>query len=153
MRERYISQDRAEQLIADIINRGGTAGEILTEIHHMEAADVLTPEETDAMAAMEPNFGYSRRKAVYNAAIGKWGSWPQVWMVIEEMSELTKAICKVRRKMDTDYTAAVMDVAEEAADVTIMLEQLQIIFNIREEVEEIRDQKIERLKERMDADA
>lgn len=53
MRERFISQDRAEQLIADIINRGGTTGEILTEIHHMEAADVLTPEETDAMAAME----------------------------------------------------------------------------------------------------
>ena len=53
MRERFISQDRAEQLIADIINRGGTTGEILTEIHHMEAADVLTPEEADAMAAME----------------------------------------------------------------------------------------------------
>lgn len=150
MRERFISQDRAEQLIADIINRGGTTGEILTEIHYMEAADVLTPEEADAMAAMEPNFGYSRRKAVYDKAIGRWGSWPQVWMVIEEMSELTKAICKVRRKMETDYTAAVMDVAEEAADVTIMLEQLQIIFNIREEVEEIRDQKIMRLKERLD---
>ena len=37
---------------------------------------------------------YEERKNVYTHAINKYGIRPQMLMVIEEMSELSKAICK-----------------------------------------------------------
>ena len=92
---------------------------------------------------------YEERKKVYEAALDRYGSYAQLWMCVEEMSELTKAICKIRRKADTQYPEAVAAVAEEIADVTIMLEQARLIFNINEEVCEIMDQKIERLRNRL----
>lgn len=60
---------------------------------------------------------------IYNQALDTWGHDAQMDMVIEEMSELTKAILKYRRKPHKDRA---MDVAEELADVIIMLRQLEI---------------------------
>jgi len=97
-------------------------------------------------------FEYNERKTVYEHAIETYGIKPQMLMVIEEMSELTKAICKSFRgpgyvKPDADIIDAI---AEETADVTIMLEQLRLILGINENVCEHMDQKIERLAERLD---
>jgi len=56
-------------------------------------------------------------------ALSAWGFEPQMDMVIEEMSELTKAILKYRR--DPTLPRA-MHLAEEVADVKIMMRQLDI---------------------------
>ncbi len=97
-------------------------------------------------------FDYDARKTVYEHAIDKYGIKPQMMMVIEEMSELTKAICKLFRVPGyVEPDEGVIDaIAEETADVTIMLEQLRLILGINDNVCEHMDQKIERLAERLD---
>lgn len=97
-------------------------------------------------------FEYNERKVVYEHAIDKYGIKPQMLMVIEEMSELTKAICKFFRAPGyLEPDEGVIDaIAEETADVTIMLEQLRLILGINENVCEHMDQKVERLAERLD---
>ncbi len=64
-------------------------------------------------------------------------------MAIEEASELIKAICKLRRNGVTAET--VNNLAEEMADVEIMLEQLKIMFYLTEGVEQWKKYKIKRL--------
>ena len=97
-------------------------------------------------------YDYEGRKYVYTHAIEKYGIKPQMLMVIEEMSELTKAICKFFRVPGyLEPDEGVIDaIAEETADVTIMLEQLRLILGINDNVCEHMDQKIERLAERLD---
>jgi NTP pyrophosphatase (non-canonical NTP hydrolase) len=60
---------------------------------------------------------------IYNRSLDQWGHDAQMDMVIEEMSELTKAILKYRRKPHRDTA---IEVANELADVKIMLRQLEI---------------------------
>lgn len=87
---------------------------------------------------------YEERKATYKAAIRKYGVDAQVLMAVEEMSELTKEICKLSRgKKDLN------DLADEIADVTIMLEQLRLIYDLNDEVCDHMDMKIRRLQERI----
>lgn len=83
---------------------------------------------------------YEIRKRVYEHAINRYGVKPQLLMVIEEMSELTKEICKFFRGGDN-----LDKIAEETADVTIMLEQLRLIFGLNDKVCEEMDVKVERL--------
>ena len=72
---------------------------------------------------------YETRKCVYEDAIALWGAENQEKMVVEEMSELTKEICKHWRGRDN------LDaIADEIADVTIMLEQLRMIYNLNDAV-------------------
>lgn len=89
---------------------------------------------------------YTERKRVYEEAIDRWGIPAQLQMVIEEMSELTKELCKNFRGANN-----LDKIADECADVTIMLEQLRLIFNLNEEVCRHMDQKVARLKERLQA--
>lgn len=84
------------------------------------------------------------RKATYKVALRKWGIDSQVMMAVEEMSELTKEICKLFRGQGTMEA-----LADEIADVTIMLEQLRQIYNISDMVEDHIDMKIHRLQERL----
>ena len=81
---------------------------------------------------------------VWRTTIGKWGSRLQLIVAVEEMSELTKEICKFNRSK-----ADISAIAEEIADVSIMLEQLKIIFGCADKVEEYIDYKIKRLSERI----
>ncbi len=64
-------------------------------------------------------------------------------MAVEESSELMKAICKLRRTGVT--TETVNDLAEEIADMEIMLEQLKIMFYLTEGVNEWKKYKVNRL--------
>ena len=65
-------------------------------------------------------------------------------MAVEEMSELTKEICKIwRGKIDREA------LADEIADVTSMLEQLRLIYNVNDAVCAHMDKKIRRLKGRL----
>jgi len=64
-------------------------------------------------------------------------------MAVEESSELMKAICKLRREGITEKT--VNNLAEEMADMEIMLEQLKIMFYLTEGVEQWKKYKVNRL--------
>ena len=89
------------------------------------------------------------RKAIidtYKQAIDLYGEKAQKLMAIEEMSELTKEICKdFRGKLDREH------LIEEMADVLIMLDQMLLLYKISgEEVGLMRIKKVERLKERLE---
>ena len=90
---------------------------------------------------------------VLKEAIETFGISAQVDMAIEEMSELTKALCKERRirlQFQPEHTKAQANVIEEIADVAIMLEQLLIIFDKDNEIQKEVDYKIDRLEQRLD---
>ena len=84
-------------------------------------------------------------KKAYQAFLDKWGVEMQSIMAIEEMSELTKALCKIKRvkELGGDYEKALENLREEIADVKNMAEQLELVYG-EQEIEEIRKQKIER---------
>lgn len=89
------------------------------------------------------------RRALLEHAISLYGEPAQMDMAVEEMAELTKAICKVKRaSCAAEATAALENAVEEMADVQIMLDQLRIIFH--RSTEEIEEAKLERLKNRLD---
>jgi NTP pyrophosphatase (non-canonical NTP hydrolase) len=79
---------------------------------------------------------------ILTAAIKTFGEKAQEEMAIEECSELIQAISHKHRGREHN-------IAEEIADVEIMLEQLKIINNCQKDVESIRQQKIERLFQRI----
>lgn len=75
---------------------------------------------------------------LYKAAVQKFGERAQILVAIEEMSELTKALLKYIRHEDFnqgDYDDIVESIAEERADVSIMLNQLAFIFGKNEDAE------------------
>lgn len=79
--------------------------------------------------------------AICHAAIDTFGPDSQLRMVIEESTELVKEICKFWRGKDNKD-----QIAEETADVEIMLEQIKIMFGIEADVEAYKEKKLERLK-------
>ena len=90
--------------------------------------------------------GYDERKKVYRAAIDAWGVDAQQWVVIEELGELQSALSQYRRGR-----IGVSDVADEIADATIMLEQLQIMLGVEKLTEQRIEQKLARLRRRIEA--
>lgn len=87
---------------------------------------------------------YAERKATYKVALRKNGTDAQVMMAVEEMSELTKEICKIFRGKTT-----LDDLADEIADVIITIEQLKLIFEVSDMVDERIAYKIKRLQEKL----
>ena len=81
------------------------------------------------------------------AVIDQYGEQAQIDVAIEEMSELIKALIKDRRYGNTKTLNSVL---EELADVSIMLEQLLLIYDPEGDigVKEWVEIKLERLKER-----
>lgn len=90
-------------------------------------------------------------------AIGTYGKDAQLTKAVEEMSELTKALCKL--KYDTPFNRETQEVysniEEETADVFIMLVQLFAIFNPHElvNITKIVWDKLDRLKDNLDKEA
>lgn len=83
-------------------------------------------------------------KDIYRQALKKWGSTAQVIMVFEEMAELQKELSKfLRGNWIGD------NIAEEIADVEIMLEQMKLLFGIEELVDINKKYKLKRLAERV----
>lgn len=79
---------------------------------------------------------------VFRNAVQTWGKEAQTDMMIEEMAELTKELLNERRGRDHN-------IAEEMADVRIMLAQMEIIFQNAGEVEQRFREKIARLDQRL----
>ena len=65
-------------------------------------------------------------------AVNHFGTESRIILAVEEMSELQKELCKHSRGRQNYY-----HIAEEIADVHIMLEQLMILFDCRESVEQL----------------
>ena len=78
---------------------------------------------------------------ILKQAIATYGKDAQVKMAIEEMSELTQALCK-----DFRGKGNAGNIAEEIADVEIVLQQLKIVFSNRNDVNRFYELKIKRLK-------
>ena len=78
--------------------------------------------------------------AICQAALETFGKELQVTMAIEEMSELTKELCKNSRGQENTT-----HIAEEIADVEIMLQQMVMLFDCAGQVETFRRYKLERL--------
>lgn len=79
-----------------------------------------------------------REMALYEAAVVKFGERAQILMAVEEMSELTKSLLKYVRHEDFnqgDYDDIIASVEEERADVSIMLNQLDVIFGDNSDME------------------
>ena len=94
------------------------------------------------------NMSYTERAEVYNSAINRYGMGAQCVVALEDLSECQKEICKVLRgKGNLEH------LAEEVADATIMLEQLQIMFDLNGAVCQMMDEKVKRLADRIRADS
>ena len=78
-------------------------------------------------------------------AIAKYGKDAQMKMVLEEMAELQKEICKMWRGKDNRD-----DIADEIADLEIMLDQLKLMLEIEDEVGQHRTDKLARLQRRLE---
>lgn len=74
-----------------------------------------------------------------------YGKEHQILIAIEEMSELTKELCKYFRRYDRTR-----EITEEMADAFIMLEQLKELFGNSEQVDKIIDYKLDRQLRRME---
>lgn len=93
------------------------------------------------------------RPEVLQQAIDTYGSRAQEEMAIEEMSELTKAIVKRHRAKDKpSYDRAMNNIAEEMADVIIMLTQLLMFYGNRKDVHRALDEKVKRLAGRLESE-
>lgn len=69
----------------------------------------------------------------------------QIIVAIEELSELQKELCKYLRDKYNEE-----NLIEEIADVEIMLDQIKLYFNLdQNDIDKIKEQKIERTKERL----
>ena len=79
---------------------------------------------------------------IYRKAIEKYGALMQTVVAIEEMAELQKELSKALRNKVIDKA----HIAEEIADVEIMLAQMKIIYFISEaEVNAHKEYKLRRL--------
>lgn len=87
-------------------------------------------------------------RKTFCAVLSRYGAQAQITMVFEEMAELQDVLCKfLRGRVDGDTCA---NIAEEIADVGIMLDQMAIEFEVEDAVAELRAFKIRRLRERIE---
>ena len=84
-------------------------------------------------------------KHIFRSAIDTYGAVMQITVAFEEMSELQKELCKHLRGIGSQE-----NIAEEIADVEIMMEQMKMLFNCETAVLQMREKKVNRLKERME---
>ena len=74
------------------------------------------------------------RTELFREAVTQWGVDAQVALAIEEMAELTKELCKLKRQ-DYSYTAqSIQPLIKELADVLIMLDQIAYTFDINTDI-------------------
>ena len=82
---------------------------------------------------------------ILKKAIETYGKDMQLNVAVEEFSELIKEICKSKRGRDNRA-----NIIEEIADCEIMLNQIQIIFDIgADEIADVVIEKLERLEKRL----
>ena len=85
------------------------------------------------------------REKCYKNYIETFGKQAQIMICIEEMSELTKELCKYFRAIGNDEKMEKVkeNIIEETADVLICAEQIRFMFG-SEKVDEMIEYKIKR---------
>lgn len=75
----------------------------------------------------------------------------QLDVAIEELSELIQAICKIKRRdsISNESFAVKGNLAEEMADVEIILAELKLLFDNEDDVKEWKNYKLDRLEKRL----
>lgn len=75
----------------------------------------------------------------------------QLDIAIEELSELIQAICKIKRRdsLSNESFAVKGNLAEEMADVEIVLAELKLMFDNEDDVKEWKNYKLDRLEKRL----
>lgn len=112
-----------------------------------EAADALENLDAQLDACIAEDINKTRENEILLSALTKWGAGMQTVMVFEEMAELQKELCKsLRGKDNRGY------IAEEIADVRIMLDQMEILHHCAEDVDVWRRVKLARLEKRLRLD-
>ena len=85
---------------------------------------------------------------LYQKAIDKWGEKSQIMIAIEEAGELITVLAKYGRNINGSTK---IDVVNEIADMKIMIEQLELIFD-EELVEEAYIVKTMRLEQYLESE-
>lgn len=80
---------------------------------------------------------------ILSECIRKWGTAQQMNMVMEECAELIQAVNKLMRN---PCEKTIQNICSEVADVELMLKQLRKILNKDGVIDNIKEEKIERVK-------
>lgn len=99
----------------------------VVDVHQIEPEQMKIKEDAQWKMTAE------REGAILEAALNRYGATAQRRQMIEEMAELTQALCKLERTaripdLGEAYAKAHVHVQEEIADVQIMLNQMQLLF-------------------------
>ena len=111
---------------------------------HNDAAEALENLDAQLDACVAEDIDKTRENEILLSALTKWGAGMQTVMVFEEMAELQKELCKSLRGKDNRGC-----IAEEIADVRIMLDQMVILYDCAEDVDTWRKVKLWRLEKRL----
>jgi len=84
-------------------------------------------------------------RELYRQAYEKW-NYTQFTLIVEECSELIKAVCKFWRDPSGENIESLV---EEIADVGIMVEQIEATLDCSARVRRIRRRKLRRLRKRI----
>lgn len=88
------------------------------------------------------------QRSIMAEIISYYGHEPQKMMLLEEMAELQKEICKDMRGMPNPEA-----IIAEVADVLIMLEQIQMMYRISEtKLHKITNEKLHRQLRRIEVE-
>lgn len=109
-----------------------------------EAAEALENLDAQLDVLVKEDINKTLENEILLSALTKWGAKAQTVMVFEEMSELQKELCKNLRGQDNRGY-----IAEEIADVRIMLDQMEILHDCAEDVNVWRKVKLGRLEKRL----
>lgn len=162
VREREESQHIVDELEALLLRREEKLDELKALVKQKADAleKVFTNDDGELVAAKveiiakefleAAEFGGGRKMnetdLIYKAAWSKWGDLQWV-MVIEECAELQKVVTKILRKKGNE-----VDLAEEMADVQIMLDQIRAVNEpVRISMDITKAKKIKKLRELLEA--
>lgn len=119
---------------------------------HFESMAIAYDEAIILIEAMQKK--EKMNKSILRRAIDTYGVRAQMRQTIEEMAELTQAICKIwrvdRSEPLKEPRKVLENLVEETADCLIMLEQMKLILD-SDDVNEVIEAKIKRLEERLNA--
>ena len=111
----------------------------------LEAASALEDLDAQLDVLVKSDINKTRENEILLSALTKFGDQAQTVMVFEEMSELAKELCKNMRGKDNRDA-----IAEEIADVRIMLDQMEILHDCAASVSRWRESKLHRLSLRLE---
>lgn len=132
----------------DLVKRVAIA-ELLLKLERREKI-IINPTIADVISEGKfsvqpvPALTEDEARSIEEKALDTYGPPAQILMAYEEMGELMKELSKHERGKDNN-----LQIAEEIADVRIMLEQMALLFGVEKDCDKIRYEKLMRLKERL----